>query len=165
MGDWNSTVPTFASGDEVPASKMTTETDLLTAITNAWTTWTPTLTNLTLGNGTVLSTYRRLGKTVDIRFRFVLGSTSAVGTNPAFSLPFSAAAALVTATEFPGAGMMADSSSGSAVAQPRPFISPATTCNLQYFSAATTVASITSTLPWTWAVGDSIDVWGTYYTD
>ena len=52
--------------------------------------YTPTLTNLTLGNGTVLARRLRQGPRTRVRFSFVLGSTSAVGTNPTFSLPFTA---------------------------------------------------------------------------
>ena len=41
--------------------------------------WTPTLTNLTLGNGAVVARYQLAGDTCNFRFRFTLGSTSAVG--------------------------------------------------------------------------------------
>jgi hypothetical protein len=53
----------------------------------AWTSYTPTLTNMTLGNGTVTAKYAKLGKIVHLRITFTLGSTSAMGTGPAFSLP------------------------------------------------------------------------------
>ena len=56
----------------------------------AWTTWTPTWTNLTLGSGTVTALYKQVGKTVHFNLRFVMGAGSAVGTAPNFTLPLTA---------------------------------------------------------------------------
>jgi hypothetical protein len=53
----------------------------------AWTSYTPTLTNMTLGNGTITARYAKLGKIVLVRITFTLGSTSAMGIAPIFSLP------------------------------------------------------------------------------
>lgn len=54
----------------------------------AWSAWTPTWTNLTVGNGTYsYSKYIQMGKAVFARLALVLGSTSVIGTNPAFTLP------------------------------------------------------------------------------
>ena len=55
--------------------------------TGGWTSYTPTLTNLTLGNGALTARWRQIGKMVDVRFTFQLGSTSAVGNDPTFTLP------------------------------------------------------------------------------
>lgn len=55
--------------------------------TTAWTAYTPTLTNLTLGNGTLTAVYQTQGKTVNVRGRFTLGSTSAVSGSATFSTP------------------------------------------------------------------------------
>lgn len=52
-----------------------------------WTTYTPTLTNLTIGNGTVSARYQQIGKLVNVFVRIGLGSTSSVGTSPSFTLP------------------------------------------------------------------------------
>jgi len=52
----------------------------------AWASWTPTLTNLTLGNGTVDAKYQQIGKTVNFRVVIVLGSTSVMG-NAEITLP------------------------------------------------------------------------------
>ena len=61
------------------------------AYTGGWTTWTPTYTNITIGDGTVIARYQKIGKTVNLFWDFVLGSTSAIGTNPSFTLPINAA--------------------------------------------------------------------------
>lgn len=73
------------------ATLVRTGSDAWTIIPNGssptWTSYTPTLTNLTLGNGTLTARYTQIGKTVIVKFSFVLGTTSAVGTQPIFSLP------------------------------------------------------------------------------
>ena len=53
-----------------------------------WTTYTPTWSNLTLGTGaTNEAAFIRIGSLVTVRFRFVLGTSPTVGTNPEMSLP------------------------------------------------------------------------------
>jgi hypothetical protein len=86
-----------ATANDIPARLAVGANDLvLTAAsgeatglkyTGGWTSYTPTLTNLTLGNGSVTARYRQIGKIVDVFFLFTLGSTSAVGSGPQFSLP------------------------------------------------------------------------------
>jgi hypothetical protein len=53
----------------------------------AWSSWTPTWTNLTVGNGTVSAKYIQIGKAVFYRIYIILGNTSAVGTGPTFTVP------------------------------------------------------------------------------
>lgn len=53
----------------------------------AWKSWTPSWTNLTIGNATVIAKYTKIGKTVSGFLKVTLGSTSSVGTNPLFILP------------------------------------------------------------------------------
>jgi hypothetical protein len=55
----------------------------------AWTTWTPTWSNVTIGNGVVTSRYQRIGNTVTFYLKFVLGTTSSVSNYLQFTLPFS----------------------------------------------------------------------------
>lgn len=62
----------------------------------AWAAWTPTLVNMTLGNGTVSARFTRVGNTVRYRFRFTLGSTSAVITDATFTLPATPASTYAT---------------------------------------------------------------------
>jgi hypothetical protein len=57
----------------------------------AWQTWSPTLSNLTQGNGTIEAKYIQIGKTVYFRFTFILGTTSAVGSIPTITLPVTSA--------------------------------------------------------------------------
>jgi len=56
------------------------------------TTWTPTYTNITIGNGTVTAKYVRVGKIVTAFFSLAFGSTTAITANYArFTLPVAAA--------------------------------------------------------------------------
>lgn len=58
------------------------------AFDTKWQTYTPTLTNLTLGSGTSVGKYKRSGKDCEIDYVFTLGAGSAVGSNPEVTLPF-----------------------------------------------------------------------------
>jgi hypothetical protein len=53
----------------------------------AWISYTPTFTNLTVGNGTLTSKYCIIGKTMFIRFDLVGGSTSTITGVPTITLP------------------------------------------------------------------------------
>jgi hypothetical protein len=55
--------------------------------TGAWTDYTPTFTNFTKGNGTVVARYRKVGKNAEVFIRATLGSTSSVGGFIYFTLP------------------------------------------------------------------------------
>jgi hypothetical protein len=53
----------------------------------AWTAYTPTFQNLTVGNGTSAFYYVKIGKTVHVTGRFTLGTTSSFGTSVNVSMP------------------------------------------------------------------------------
>ena len=57
------------------------------AYTGGWTTWTPTVSSITTGNGTYITRYQKIGKTVNWYFRFTFGSTSAITGSISFTLP------------------------------------------------------------------------------
>jgi hypothetical protein len=155
MGDWTGTVPSFTAGTVLPASDLQTLADELTAVAAAWTSWTPTLTNLTLGNGTLAAAYRRVGKTGDLRFAFTLGSTSAVGTNPQFSLPFTLNSTIASSgLQLIGPATLVDS--GTARRMGAIQADTSTTVSIIQINATPAVASITATSPWTWTTGDML---------
>jgi len=56
-----------------------------------YTSYTPTLQSITLGNGTLVGSYLQIGKFVHGVITLTLGSTSSVATFPRFSLPVAAA--------------------------------------------------------------------------
>jgi hypothetical protein len=122
-----------------------------------WTTWTPTWSNLTVGNGTVIARYQQIGKTVNFELRFTMGSTSSMGSIPNFSLPV--AMSLNTGTFFiiisdSGAGAYSGGMDCNAtLAFPFAFNTSSTYATISYF---------TSTVPFTWTTNDNFTVRGTY---
>lgn len=56
-----------------------------------WTDYTPTFTNLTLGNATISSKYFQIGKLVTVQIGITFGTTSAVTGQITVSLPLTAA--------------------------------------------------------------------------
>lgn len=127
---------------------------------SAWSPWTPTLTNLTLGNGSVVARYLQVGKTVEWRFKFTLGSTSAVGSTPQFTLPAAPHANYSAYTDSMGTGALRDASSGVLRAA-QVWLASGSTVQINRWSSEAT-ADITATAPWTWATSDVIAVRGTY---
>ena len=57
---------------------------------DAWISWTPTYTNLIVGNGTISARYKQIGKTVFIKHSFTFGSTSSISGNVTLTLPITA---------------------------------------------------------------------------
>lgn len=81
----NTTPRTWVASELVTAALMNTEVrDALTGLQAAWDTYTPTLTatttNPTLGNGTALAKYLRIGRTAMFQAAWTFGSTSTVGS-------------------------------------------------------------------------------------
>lgn len=129
----------------------------------AWQSWTPTLTNLTLGNGSVTASYIQTGKTVFFKFKFVLGTTSAVGTSPTITLPVTA-----TSTGMSGNSIIGDVSfldNGAAQYRGSFYYLSTTTGIIAANVASTTylsIASVTSAAPFTFGSTDEICISGTY---
>lgn len=125
----------------------------------AWASWTPTWTNLTLGNGTVVAKYSQIGNLVTCRLSLVFGSTTSVSGSVSFSLPVTRAAIAGTAGVTPlGQCRLFDTSGG--VTNDGVIVTTSTTTALLTVnnSAATylTAVALSSTIPFTWAVGDEI---------
>ena len=126
----------------------------------AWTAWTPTLTNMTLGSGTLDCNYVRIGQTIHFRFRFLLGAGSAVGTNPEFSLPVAANAEYLA--EFPlGEAIYVDAGTKTWEAFCEHFNTD-TTAVLRHSDGAGAFTTTTATAPFTWTTNDYIMAIGTY---
>jgi len=61
-----------------------------------WTTWTPTYTGFSVGNGTVIARYSQTGKVVTAWFRLLFGTTTSMGaSNNRISLPVTASSSYV----------------------------------------------------------------------
>ena len=123
--------------------------------------WTPAFSNTTTGNGTKVGTSRRSGGWVDFTAIFTLGSTSAMGTTPALTLPYAAKGIHAGALKV----MAFDAAPSYAPGTHTAVAAAGTTCDLMVLAANSTYllnGTITSTTPFTWATGDILAVSGRY---
>jgi hypothetical protein len=126
-----------------------------------WTNFTPSFTGVTVGNGTLVARYRKVGKTVELYVKLTLGSTSSLsGSLNYFALPFN----------------LAYSGDGSTCSGGIQDVSPATNfisgpefngnnIILTLFATNTTWlinSRVTSTNPFTWTTGDYFWLQATY---
>lgn len=123
--------------------------------------WTPTWTNLTVGNGTQTSYYKRSGGIIDIFARFVFGTTSAITGSVSVAAPINALNA------YDLDNLHARYGDASAVSTSPGFGSGASTSSVTLFAtnaAGTYLASavLSSLIPFTWAVSDVLLVFGRY---
>jgi len=125
----------------------------------AWTSWSPTWTNLSVGNGTVVAKYARIGKLVHARLSLVFGSTTSVSGSVSFSLPVTRVANAGTATVSPmGLVRLFDTSAGFALEGTIVNASTTTGQAIVWDTSGTYAkgAALSSTVPFTWATGDEI---------
>ena len=74
----------------------------------AYTSWTPTLSGLTLGNGTMAGSYVQIGKFVHATLYVVFGSTTSVTGNMTFTYPTGAASCATVTNTYIGTVRMLD---------------------------------------------------------
>ena len=126
----------------------------------AWASYTPSWTNLTVGNGTVDARYNQQGSTVHFHVLLTFGSTTSISGLVTATVPvemrdlscgdtFKALGRDNTAGYF---GLATSRSSTTA------FQVVALTASASYV----TIASLSSTVPFTWANTDRITISGTY---
>ena len=131
--------------------ELLTSTDL-NSIGEAATSFTPTFTSYTRGNGTSVAYYTQVNKLTYVYVEETLGSTSSMGTNPTMTLPFNAPrleAIPITRARIDDIGV--NVFWGTVV--------PVADTSVRLFAdlaSGTYVAfaSITATVPMTWTTGD-----------
>jgi hypothetical protein len=127
-----------------------------TVANGEWTTYVPTWTNVTVGNGTVTARYTRVfGKTIKGYVRFVLGNTSAITGGVSVSLPVTVHASMAATNVRVGYGTYLDDSTGSRY-WGAPIIGTATT--LVLCDHANPYAQITGAIPFAWTTSDVLSV-------
>lgn len=129
--------------------------------TGAWEAWTPTWTNLTVGSGTVVARFTRIGRTIHFYLLFTFGSGSAMG-DARFTLPVAANAAW-TALSPLGRTHILDAGTADFFGQS--WLHDADECRVFVDAASSTYVqptALSSTVPMTWATGDMLWVTGTY---
>lgn len=152
---------TWVAGEVPSATTFNTHVrDNLKAVGDAWATYTPALTQWTLGNGTVSGRFLSAGKLTHYSIRLTFGSTTASGGSGILTLSLPVAAEMGSnVTAFPPVGW----------ASLRDISAPAQRQWMAVLNGASTIliadASLTpiqATIPWTWAAGDLLVVNGTY---
>jgi hypothetical protein len=115
---------------------------------DAWTSYTPTLTNITLGNGTMIARYKQIGKTVHLFFKFTLGSTSAISGTPTFTLPVNSVNESISMAYIQDVGTMNYYAVVTLTSTAGAFYLQTTSSTYSQYGA------ITSTVPMTWTTTD-----------
>jgi hypothetical protein len=126
----------------------------------AWTTYTPTLTNITIGNGAITARYQQVGKTVNFQIGLSLGTTSSITgflqmTLPIIALNAGAYSTLIyddsAATWYEG--YFRNNAAGNADMYLYVILTNGT-------YAAYSLSG--NTVPFTWATGDYLIIRGSY---
>ncbi len=133
-----------------------------------WTTWSPSYTNLTIGNGTVVARYRPASAgddTIIAVYELTFGSTTTIdGANPTISTPATAASTYTFPRTVAGPALAFDDTAGATfTAQVR--LESSTTFSIAVHNAAATYLShrnLDATVPFTWAVDDVFSLLATY---
>lgn len=167
VAKWNilgSNDASFNDGTGIGASAITPEKLLASTGTSwVWQSWTPSWTNLTIGNATVDAKYVQIGKMVVFRLKMTWGSTtSATGSGVRFSVPVTMNSAYADNDIF-CTGTMLDTGVAAYLGGAR-WGTSTTLDALCYTAGGTYVGhgNVTSTAPFTWANGDKLFVAGAY---
>jgi hypothetical protein len=133
----------------------------------AFTSWSPTWTNLTINNGTQVAKYSQMGKRIQFYLSLTVGSTTAfTATTPTFTLPVASIAAYAPVAFMPiGIAGFNDVSAGATVTLGNVTWNSTTTGSITVTSAGgtyDTASGITSAVPFTFATGDTILLSGIY---
>ena len=125
----------------------------------AWTTFSPTWTNLTVGNGTVVARYARVNNIVQFWIRVAFGTTSSIGGVVSVTIPVNMHASLAATSVRIGDCSYRDNSAGQqywggALANGADKVA--------LFDNASPCANVNTTVPFAWAQDDVLFVTGRY---
>jgi len=130
-------------------------------IPGTWEPWTPTYGNISIGNGVVTANYAQIGKTIYGNFKLEFGSTTTISTNPEISLPLEAEPGCTAVGQMK---MVDDSTAiryrGVSNVNGENFCLHAMNASATYVTETT----LGSAVPFTWAVGDTLEFYFLYET-
>lgn len=122
----------------------------------AWSTWSPTWSNLTTGNGTQVARYIQMGKTVVGQINFTFGTTSSISGSVTFTLPVTSVSSYLSANPI---GMADCFNTGVASFSGTVSWATTTTALIQVANVASTYATdtvLSSTIPFAWTTGSRL---------
>ena len=154
----NKTLTSPKLNEDVALTSTSTELNALDGQTGAWTSFTPSIAGLTLGNGSLSGAYVKIGKTVNFRVILSFGTTSAIS---ALTLTFPVTiSGFYTSLSHIANVTFYDTSSG--VLNSGMVRSDGKIYVLSASNPYSQVASLSSDVPFTWANGDYMAITGTY---
>lgn len=134
-------------------------------VIGTYTAYTPTWTNLTVGNGTQVSAYCRVNNFVHYQGVLTFGSTTSItGSGAGLSLPITSGSNFASTTLTFGVVTYRDASGGFIVSGTATALT-STLLNLRAENASATYSQpqfVSSLVPFTFAISDQI-LWNLYY--
>lgn len=155
---YRSAADTLKTDDSLVVAGDLTVSGSMAAAGGAWTSYTPSLSGWTIGNGTIAAHYCKIGKLVEVRVIIVWGSTTSASGTLTVTLPFTAASTSFSVGAPLGGAMFLDN--GSAVYSGIAAYNNTTTCRFYAQLASGTYASqatVNATVPHTWADTDRLE--------
>ena len=125
----------------------------------AWTTYTPTLGNMVIGNGTIVARYQQTAKVVYFSIKVTFGSTTTISNSPSITLPISANSQAYFIANVTDSGVASYTANG---------IIPTADLTRIYLDLIDTTSSraasavFSSTSPFTWGTNDNFSISGSY---
>jgi hypothetical protein len=127
-----------------------------------WTAYTPSNSNITIGNGTEVAEYLAVGDLIFVRYLLTFGTTTSITGNVNLGLPFNASATISDADigyGYDGRAMLFDLSATKPILG-SPYIVTASTYritpDIETASYVNGGGVVQATTPFTWATGDNI---------
>jgi hypothetical protein len=120
-----------------------------------WETYTPSNTNITVGNGTQAARFTRIGDTIHWSYELLWGSTTSFGGTIQVGLP----AAALSSFKHAGGGVIEDAGTRDFLAG---LMTANTTSVFVIHSESGNVGRVDATNPMTWTTSDRLVVGGTY---
>lgn len=161
------TLPLILGGVKDPEVRYALET--LARFTNGpdfgrWQSYSPSWTNVTVGNGTAVTRYALVGKTVFYKVDLICGSTTSISGTVSLTLPITAT---LSATANRGAAGWAKYTDDSASASYNgdAELTSSTTIGARVFRTDGTYSTrnvVNGTAPFTWATTDELFLQGFY---
>lgn len=130
--------------------------DLATPSAGAWQTWTPSNTNVTVGNGTQVARFTRIGRTITAHYQLTFGSTTAFSGGVSIGLPV----AVRSGFEAVGTSWLLDSGTRNYPGAVRPVSGDTTKVAIIHPISAP--GTVDATNPFTWTTNDILSFTVTY---
>jgi len=125
-------------------------------------TYAPTLTNITIGNGSATGRYAQIGSLAFFSFNLTCGSTTSMGTNPIFTVPvlpkYSNSIVIASLLLDSGTASFFSTSVNESVGSKENVYTYVHAAGGSY----ATYSLITATVPFTWTTNDRLSATGTY---